>query len=270
MSFDEKTLFNYLRRAPFGRLTQQQVDGVKEIIAAWDRHFLKTDIPKLAYILATAYHETARTMAPVREGLAKTDKGARRVVKNYRYGHEVNGHVYYGRGYVQLTWCDNYRKMGGLLGYPLEAEPDMALVPDIAADVLILGMKDGCFTGNKLEDFFNDNSCDPVGARKIVNGHDKQHLIAGYFEQFKGALNAAYMATPLPKDATEAGAKPDGKPLAKDGLTLSSLGGMAAAGGAGFLGSINNPWAFAAMALVAVFVVLFLTGRLSLRYRMGA
>lgn len=66
----------------------------------------------LAYALATAYHETGRKMVPVREGFASTDAKARRIVGHRKYGKPAgpHGHVYYGRGQVQLTWLSNYRR----------------------------------------------------------------------------------------------------------------------------------------------------------------
>ena len=53
-------------------LTQGQVDGLEAILAACDG----LPVTHAAYVLATAYHETARTMQPVRETLASTDDQA--------------------------------------------------------------------------------------------------------------------------------------------------------------------------------------------------
>lgn len=62
--------FNAVRSPLFGgTLSQAQVDGLKVIVNAWDQ-LGDGDDRKLAYILATAKHETAHTMQPVRETLA--------------------------------------------------------------------------------------------------------------------------------------------------------------------------------------------------------
>ena len=99
MSIDRKTFFTYVRRAPFGgRLTQQQVDGLNAILAYWDSWDQNKDVRWLAYILATVHHETGGKFAPVREGFASTDIGARKIVAHRKYGkEEATGQVYYGR-----------------------------------------------------------------------------------------------------------------------------------------------------------------------------
>lgn len=43
---------------------------------------------------------------------------------------------YYGRGYVQLTWRDNYALYGQMIGEDLVTEPDRALDPGTAAKLL--------------------------------------------------------------------------------------------------------------------------------------
>jgi putative chitinase len=42
---------------------------------------------------------------------------------------------YYGRGYIQITWRDNYAEAGRALGLDLVGSPDLALDPDVAARV---------------------------------------------------------------------------------------------------------------------------------------
>ncbi|WP_419911887.1 hypothetical protein [Hoeflea sp.] len=86
-------------------ISQRQVRGIEGILDAFATHGdgrAKT----LAYALATAYHETARRMVPVRETLAYDDATARRRLCNARYAQPEPpyGHAYYGRGQVQLTW----------------------------------------------------------------------------------------------------------------------------------------------------------------------
>lgn len=43
---------------------------------------------------------------------------------------------FYGRGYVQLTWRDNYALYGQMIGEDLVTTPDRALQPDVAARIL--------------------------------------------------------------------------------------------------------------------------------------
>ncbi len=160
-----------------GSLAQTQIDGLTRILAA-SRGMA---ISHRAYLLATAFHETAGTLQPLRE----YGRG-----KGRRYGAvDQTGKAPYGRGYVQLTWRENYvtadRKLG--LGGRLAADYDLALDPDLAARILVEGMRDGWFTGRKLADYLPG---DYAGARRIVNGTDRAADIAALAQQFEIALAA--------------------------------------------------------------------------------
>ena len=48
-----------------------------------------------------------------------------------------DGAKYHGRGYIQLTGRDNYKRAGHALGLPLEQQPDLVERPDIAAKVAV-------------------------------------------------------------------------------------------------------------------------------------
>lgn len=48
-----------------------------------------------------------------------------------------DGALYKGRGYIQLTGRENYRKAGEALGLPLEQHPEMVEKPEIAAKVAV-------------------------------------------------------------------------------------------------------------------------------------
>lgn len=274
-SINLTTFFAYARNLPFGgKLTQQQVDGTTSIIESYQNKSRKKDARHLAYILATAFHETGGRMVPVREGFAKNDRDARKRVSKYRYSlpDPATGHVYYGRGHVQLTWADNYKRMGNILGVDLYSNPDLALDPDISADILVEGMmqglsKKGDFTGKSVEDYFNATKDDPIGARKIVNGTDKAGLIADYHKAFLSALQAADDITPQPRDVKPQDAAPDKPNLLKDPTTLGAATAFAGAGGFSFLDNISTGWHFAALALVVVAAIgvwLFASGRLQI------
>jgi Chitinase class I len=207
-TFDSKRFFEVLRPF-FGGYTQEQVDGINGIIKAF-KEVGDGDIDTLAYALATAYHETGRRMVPVREGFAKTDKGAISAVAKLarsrgansapaKYGKPAGpyGHVYYGRGHVQLTWHHNYRNASKDAGVDLEKYPDKMLDPEISAKVLIRGIMDGRWNGQgKGIDFYEgeDDKLDrgeATQARRLVNVQDKALTIAVYFEHFYNALKAS-------------------------------------------------------------------------------
>ena len=48
-----------------------------------------------------------------------------------------DGAKYKGRGYIQLTGRDNYKKAGQALGLPLEKKPELVEKPDVAAKVAV-------------------------------------------------------------------------------------------------------------------------------------
>lgn len=137
---------------------------------------------ELAYVLATAYWETARTMKPVREAFWLSEEWRR---KNLRY------YPWYGRGYVQLTWKSNYELASKKLGYNFLVNPDDVMLPNYSAEILVLGSKEGWFTGKKLSDYITLNKSDFVGARRIINGTDKAKEIAEIAKQYDIALEAS-------------------------------------------------------------------------------
>ena len=100
-----------------------------------------------------------------------------------------------GRGFVQLTWEDNYRRATDDLNRHDERNlvdhPEMALDSLIATRVMFRGMAQGWFTGRKLDQYFNDTKDDPVNARQIINGNDCDDEIAAYHRKFLAALDAA-------------------------------------------------------------------------------
>ena len=203
--------FSHIREKLFsGGLEQTQVDGINALVLAGVQNSLT--VQQHAYVLATAYHETARTMQPVREygrgagrkyGTWRTNShGVKYCLKNGSgnavYTQEECPHLFYGRGHVQLTWYDNYQRASRELNQNLPenehidlvAQPDLALNNDISAKIIVLGMKQGWFTGKKLSDYINDHRTDFVSARRIVNGTDKADQIARYARIFETALNA--------------------------------------------------------------------------------
>ncbi len=139
------------------------------------------NIQQIAYVLATVKHETDNTYTTLREY-------GRGVGKDYGYPDPETKKVYYGRGYVQLTWKSNYAVFGSLLKEDLVNDPDLALRPDIAYEILIIGMTKGLFTGRDLNNFINYCKEDYVNARKIVNGLDDAQLIADYAIDFEKLL----------------------------------------------------------------------------------
>lgn len=188
---DRKAFYDGVRSSPFpGFLTEEQVAGMGAILAEWEHRKLP-DVRHLAYMLATAYHETAHRMQPI------TEYGSRTYFNRYEgrkdLGNTVagDGYKFRGRGYVQLTGRRNYTLASGKLGVDLVNDPARALEPTLAAAIMFVGMSEGWFTGKELGDYINAAGTDFLNARRIINGTDRALLIAGYADAFHKALRAA-------------------------------------------------------------------------------
>lgn len=186
---DEPAFWAGVRKVT-GPLDQVQVDTAKGIITAaagWSTSWL-------AYGLATAWHEV-RFKAQKEWGLGKgrpyAKPGAR--MKPVPITPMYNGQIPYGRGLVQLTWCDNYEWADKALGLggKLLANFDLALDPAIAALILVKGMEEGAFTGKSLADYLPNRLGTPPQfkeARRIINGTDKAGDIAEQATWFQAAI----------------------------------------------------------------------------------
>lgn len=175
--------FTHVRRMMFANVLQQsQVDGINAILDAWEAKYAEGDDRWLAYALATTYHETDQHMQPIEE----YGKG-----RGMPYGKPdpTTGKVYYGRGFVQLTWERNYKTMSDLLGVDFVDHPELALELDNATKIMFIGMIKGLFTGRSLGDYFNNTTNDWVNARRIINGLDKAQAIAMYGHNFYSAIS---------------------------------------------------------------------------------
>lgn len=190
-----KAFYDGIRHALFkGRISHAQVNGIDGVLEAWEDHGTGL-VRHLSYVLATVHHETGGRMVPVREGLAKSDAQARRIVRHRKYGKPAGpyAHVYYGRGHVQLTWLENYRRSSIDAGVDLVKNPDAMLDPVISARILVKGMLDGRWNGRgkELEAYLSRSRADYMNARRTVNVTDKWQRIKGLSLAYERALGAA-------------------------------------------------------------------------------
>ncbi len=190
---DLQAFFDSVRESDIfdSALKPDQMKGLEAVLSAakaegWPFAFT-------GYALATACHETAYTMQPVREAFWLSENWRRR---NLRY------YPFYGRGYVQLTWKANYEKADRELelGGRLTDNLDLALDPDIAAKIMVRGMQEGWFAGDRTGQRHTLKRHLPVdgaasatqftAARRIINGTDKAGKIAREAIKFQIALQA--------------------------------------------------------------------------------
>jgi len=172
--------FDIIRKDVFkGKLTTSQVQALEYLVRRCTEAGM--NYPEGAYTLATVYHETAATMLPIKE------RGSDEYLKSKKY------YPYIGYGYVQLTWKDNYERIGKLIGVDLIKNPEKALDPEVASEIMVLGMLRGWFTGagfQKKRPVYKYDRISYIRARAIINGTDKAEAIAEYAMVFEKALRS--------------------------------------------------------------------------------
>lgn len=190
--------FAHVRSELFaGKMTAKQVEGFNTILDFWENEYRGAkDDRHLAYALATAYHETAYTMQPVREyGSNEYKRRLYDVTGDNPARARKNGNTepgdgvkYAGAGYVQLTWKNNYALAGKKLRVDLVNHPELALVPRTAAMIMFQGMAEGWFTGKCFNHYLLGEKTDFRNARRIINGLDRADHIAQYAMKFYSAI----------------------------------------------------------------------------------
>lgn len=138
-----------------------------------------TDQGQIAYMLATAKHETGNFTIAREQGSAAYFQmyEGRKDIGNTQPG---DGHKYIGRGYVQATGRGQYTLWAKKFGIDCVNHPELLEQSQYAVQVLVIGLRDGLDTGRKISQYINGSKQDFYNARRTVNGTDKATLIAGY------------------------------------------------------------------------------------------
>jgi putative chitinase len=225
--FDRQLLLSDIPMRLALKFTPQRAAGLTSLL---DR--IETDpglvmVRQAAYVLATIRWETGQTFQPIPEHRADEKTEPKYWQNQSRYWDTG----FYGRGYVQITWERNYRLAGQRLAgqsfvlndtpVVIAADtfvrnPDYVLHPEVAYLICSRGMREGWFTGKKLDDYIREGSPpDYVNARRIINGVDHAQDIASYANQFELGLRAALAPPPIPTvTPTLAGVQPRATPVA--------------------------------------------------------
>ena len=212
---NRSAFYSAVRASLFGgSLTQSQVDGMNVILDEFETQKIQLDFA--AYMLATAFHETARHMQPVMEtrqphedSNPTVDQAIARLESSWKAGKlpwvktaywrkNGKGRSYLGRGLPQLTHEANYAKMGPLVGADLVNNPELALDPKIAVKIMIVGMTKGVFTGKDMGDYLDgvdegdaEDLREYTNARYVVNGKDRALDIGKIAIKMESALKYA-------------------------------------------------------------------------------
>lgn len=179
-------------------LDSSEFAGIEALLAACSGQ----PVAYVAYILATAYHETGGLMQPVKEKGGDAyffrmydPKGSRpAVAKRLGNIHPGDGVRFPGRGYPQTTGRDNYAKAAKFLGVDCVANPDLLLQAKGAAAWTVHAMVEGLFTTRRLRDDLPEVGPATLGqfvlTRDVVNGQDKRDKIAAEAMDFQASLLA--------------------------------------------------------------------------------
>ena len=178
---------------------------VKGIIDYYSQsNYEKCNIPRLAYMLATIRVESYNWRKRIFFGIleedisyekAEVDYGcgltARRAGVARKNGCRIDGdgYKYRGRGFVQITWRINYEKFNGINGIDFGLEPEKIMDFDTLIKVTVDGMEKGLFVkGETLSKHINAEKKDYKSARRIINGQDKDWIIAEYAQGIEECL----------------------------------------------------------------------------------
>lgn len=141
-----------------------------------------TNLSQIAYILATAEHES-HLGEWMEEFASGWDYEGR--VGDLGNNQAGDGPLFKGRGFVQLTGRKNYTDWKSKLGIDIVSNPERVMEPEIAAKILVQGMRQGSFTDVSLDDRIGN---DFVGAREIINGTDRANQIAAIADEYLKVL----------------------------------------------------------------------------------
>lgn len=217
MRFNRDTFFNDYR-GRFGPLKEIEVNGLNFLLDQTEADEEFTILRQVAYVLSTVKGETG-IFQPLKEKRANAQKQPALFQQQQKYFPSG----FFGRGYVQLTFKENYRMAGQkLAGTVIEVqnkdgstlkltidkdtfvkEPDLVMQPTASYQILARGMREGWFRRRKnnkgpfkLSDFIKEGSPpDYLGARNIINHPSSAaEKFAGFADKFELILRASLVS----------------------------------------------------------------------------
>jgi hypothetical protein len=216
MKFNKDTFFNDYK-GRFGPLKQTEVSGLDFLLDQIEADQEFTILRQVAYMLATVKGETG-VFQPLKEKRANPNRQPALFKQQQKYFPSG----FFGRGYVQLTFEENYRMAGQkLAGTVIEIQnkdgskreltidkdtfvkqPDLVMQPTASYQILARGMREGWFRRRKdkrpfkLSDFIKEGSApDYKGARNIINHPSSSaDKFAGFADKFELILRASLVS----------------------------------------------------------------------------
>lgn len=169
----------------------------------------KPNLYEIAYMLSTGFIESYHYLKPIQlysripEGGGKAYFNKYDIEFNPRKAKELgnvnkgDGYMFRGRGLVQLTGRENYKKFSSIVRKNLEENPELACEYLYSVPIMIIGMKEGSFTSYKINDFINSTKIDYLKCRKVINGMDKAAVFADNARLIEGFLKKTSKNIPV-------------------------------------------------------------------------
>lgn len=155
---------------------------LKPLLAAMERFQINTPVRQAAFLATVSvesarlttteeglYYRDAHRLARIYPRAFKTPAEASKYVANPKGLGQLLYQGYWGRGLIQLTWKDNYKKAGDALGFDYVKNPDLVAQPAHAAlTAAWYWQTNGCNEAADKEDM--------RAVTRLVNGPALMHL----------------------------------------------------------------------------------------------
>ncbi|PJF03496.1 hypothetical protein [Acinetobacter seifertii] len=201
-------------KCPSSVFNAQSESNLKEVCQNINNFFKShkkyhPNLYEIAYMLATGFIESYHYLKPQQLYSRIPEGGGKAYFNKYdiefkpKKAKELgnlqrgDGYTFRGRGLVQLTGRSNYKKFSSITGKNLEENPDLACEFQYSVPIMIVGMKDGIFTGYKLSSFINNDKIDYLRARRIINGKDKAAIFSNNAKIIEALLQKTSPKIPL-------------------------------------------------------------------------
>lgn len=149
-NLDEEEFSECVKEATVSKFSESAGEAAKFIFPEVKKAELTVE--QTSYVLSTIRFESR---FGAKGGMVEDNPRIGFYEKNENIGNTEpgDGSKFIGRGYIQLTGREPYKRLGNRLGIDLVNNVHLATDKSIAAKIAVIGMKEGLFTGVGLQDY---------------------------------------------------------------------------------------------------------------------